>query len=213
MTRWAPAKKDVLDDIAGEIVHNYGRGRVVVAVDGTFGAGQREFADDLAAALNALGNATFRASMDGFQKPVAERVRYRADSTDRVYLDTFDYSAFRRSLIEPFRMAGSTGFVAAVYDESRDVRVEPRWLTARPDAILLVDGVFLHRSELLGIWNYTIWLDVDSDSVADTTAPDSDGRIRAEERYLAQVRPRVTTMTNVDNRDPAHPRRTFADSC
>ena len=34
MTRWTPQKKDVLEALAADILHNYGRGRVIVAIDG-----------------------------------------------------------------------------------------------------------------------------------------------------------------------------------
>ena len=51
MARWAPAKQDTLDHLAGEITHNYAGGRVVVAVDGASVDGTSAFADDLADAL------------------------------------------------------------------------------------------------------------------------------------------------------------------
>ena len=34
-TRWAPEKRDVLRELATELLHNYGRGRALVAVDAT----------------------------------------------------------------------------------------------------------------------------------------------------------------------------------
>ena len=51
MARWHPEKKDVLDALAAEILHNYGKGRAIVAIDGMDGAGKTHFADDLAIAL------------------------------------------------------------------------------------------------------------------------------------------------------------------
>jgi uridine kinase len=52
MAQWKPEKTDVLDALAAEILHNYGRGRVIVAVDGVDGADQaRRFAEDLAHAF------------------------------------------------------------------------------------------------------------------------------------------------------------------
>ena len=60
---WAPAKKDVLDELAAEILHNYGAGRAVVAVDAADAATSSEFADDLAGALQDAGRNVERASV------------------------------------------------------------------------------------------------------------------------------------------------------
>ena len=50
MTRWSPSRRAVLDSLADELLHNYGRGRTIVAVDGPTAAGKSTFADDLAEA-------------------------------------------------------------------------------------------------------------------------------------------------------------------
>ena len=70
------------------------------------------------------------------------------------YEESFDYSLFRRILIDPFRTAGSTGFVLAGFDEQRDQIIhQPKWITAGADALLVIDGLFLNRPDLAGLWN------------------------------------------------------------
>jgi uridine kinase len=59
---WAPAKKDVLDELAAEILHNYGAGRAVVAVDGVDAGRTTAFADDLADAMRDAGRTVERAT-------------------------------------------------------------------------------------------------------------------------------------------------------
>ena len=49
------------------------------------------------------GRAVFRASIDGFHRPRAERYARGRDSPEGFYRDSFDYSLFRRVLVEPFR--------------------------------------------------------------------------------------------------------------
>ncbi|CAN5204269.1 hypothetical protein BH09ACT3_BH09ACT3_10200 [soil metagenome] len=182
MVRWAAAKREVMEALAAEIAHNYGRGRTIVAVDGSTTSG---FADDLGVALEQAGHLVFRASAGDFRRPADDH------SNDQDLLG-LDLSLFRRVLIEPFRLAGSTGFVLDAYDAERDVAVEPKWITAGPDAILVVDGQNLHRPELVGTWNYSLWLDdgAGTDQVA-----------------------RSTAAAVIDLRDPEQPRRLFADSC
>lgn len=61
MTRWAPARADILGEFADEILHNYRSARAIVGVDGVPGADQPEFADDLAEAFRERGATVYRA--------------------------------------------------------------------------------------------------------------------------------------------------------
>ena len=219
MARWQPEKKDTLDALAAEIVALYAGGRVVVAIDGIDGAGKTHFANDLAVVLTATGRSVFRASIDDFHRSQAERHARGADSPDGFYRDSFDYSTFRRVLLEPFRMGGSTAFVTAAFDHSRDLPVQSKWRTGPKDAILVLDGIFLNRPELAGLWNYSVWLDVPRD-IAEQRMLDRDGPTENTERYrggqdlyLSEVNPRATASSMIDNSDFDHPRRIFADSC
>jgi uridine kinase len=213
-----------LRELVTQIARNYGRGRTIVAVDGIDGAGKTAFADDLAAVFREAGHDTFRASMENFHRPRADRWRLGRESPETFYRDSFDYGTFRRVLIDPFRLAGSTGFQTAAFDVRRDAPIESRWLTAQADAVLIVDGVFLLRPELRGIWNYSILLEVPWDeayarlAARDGVDPDPDALSNAryregQELYYAEADPRLWASAQVDNANPERPRRIFADSC
>jgi uridine kinase len=58
MAQWAPQRTDTMAALAAEILHNYGRGRVVVAVDGVDDAGLASFADRLSEAVTASGHSS-----------------------------------------------------------------------------------------------------------------------------------------------------------
>ncbi|PRY69647.1 uridine kinase [Glaciihabitans tibetensis] len=201
MARWAPLRTDTLSALAEEILHNYGRGHVIVAVDAPGQADATTFADDLADAIRAKSHAAFRASLIDFSRPRAEREARGADSAEGAYRDAFDYPTLTRALIEPFRRGGSASFVTASFDVARDTPVENEGQTAPDDAILIVDGPFLNRAELAGFWNYSVWLDAAGERTA------------AEALYAHEVAPRTKATAIVDNSDPEHPRRSFADSC
>ncbi|MBC7760213.1 MAG: uridine kinase [Candidatus Saccharibacteria bacterium] len=219
MAKWHPEKKVVLDALAAEIVASYTAGRVVVAIDGIDGAGKTHFADDLAAALTLTGRSVFRASIDDFYRSRAERHSRGADSPEGYYRDSFDYSTFRRVLLEPFRMGGSAAFVTAAFDHVRDLPVQSKWRTGPKDAILVLDGIFLNRPELAGLWNYSVWLETPRE-VAEQRMLDRDGPTENVERYrggqelyLAEASPRTAASSIIDNHDFEQPRRIFADSC
>jgi uridine kinase len=219
MARWAPEKKDQLDALAAEILHNYGSGRAIVAIDGFDGAGKTHFAEDLAAAITAAGHSVFRASLDDFHRSRAERHARGVDSAEGFYRDSFDYTTLRRVLIEPFKLGGSTAFVTASFDHHRDAAVPSKWRTGPKDAILVIDGIFINRPELRGLWNYSVWLDVPREiaeqrmAERDGPAEDSERYRGGQELYLAEANPREAAFAIIDNTDFEHPRRVFADAC
>lgn len=207
----AQTRKTLVKSVAEEILHNYRHGRTLVAVDGRHGAGQKEFADALADALMFKGPKVFRASMDDFFRPRADRERAGWLDGKTHFRDAYDYSLLRRVLIDPFHTSGSTSFVLTGFDEVRDQPVfQPKWMSAGPDAILIVDGVFLHRPELVGMWNYSMWLET---GVAESTDPELARNIASDAAYLAKTKPIALATATIDNHDPEHPVRLFADAC
>jgi len=60
-----PERRELLDSLASEILHNYARGRRLVGVDGAEAERTAAFADDLAAALRAAGAQTSRSPFGG----------------------------------------------------------------------------------------------------------------------------------------------------
>jgi uridine kinase len=213
------SRKTVITALANEILHNYGEGRVIVAVDGMDGAGKTEFANALAAQLAIGHRAVFRASIDDFHQPRARRYARGRESAEGFYRDSFDYPTFKRMLTEPFRTGWIGSFNLKAFDLKRDLPFQPVWSSGPKDAILVVDGIFLNRPELRGIWNYSIWLDVDRE-VAEARMLERDGRSPNPERYrggqklyLEEAKPREAATAIVDNSDFEHPKRIFADAC
>jgi len=216
MAQWTLTKRTVIDALTDEFLHNYSLGRTLIAVDGFDGSGKAQFADELAERLERGSHAVFRASIDRFHLPRAERYA-NGDSADAFYNSSFDYELFRRVLIEPFKLGGSAGFVTEAYDVARDAPIMMQWQTAPQDATLIVDGAFLNRPELRGLWNYSIWLDTD-EVVASGRLRAEGGQLSArypgaQELYLAEANPRARATAIVDNTIADAPRRIFADSC
>jgi uridine kinase len=218
----------LLRELRDEVRQNNRRGRVMIAVDGIDGAGKTTFADALAEVFAEDGTAVLRASIDDFHRPRAERYERGRRSPEGYYRDSYDYATFRRVLIDPFReggqTGGTTGFQLAAFDLARDAPVESTWTTAPKDAVLIVDGIFLHRPELRRLWNWSVWLDVPIDvasqrlALRDGSDPNpsapSNARYRdGQEIYLKEAEPRAQASAIIDNTDLAHPHRVFADYC
>ena len=197
-------------------------GRVILAVDGIDGAGKTVFADGLADAFAEEGVAVYRASIDDFHRPRAERYARGRRSPEGFYLDSYDYATFRRVLLDPFRdgaqTAGSTGFQLDAFDLRRDAPVAAQWVTAPRDAVLIVDGIFLHRPELRDLWDWSVWLDVPPEvayarmALRDGCDPDPHAAanrryFEGQQLYLREARPREAASAIVDNSDLANPVR------
>lgn len=131
---------------------------VRVAVDGVDGAGKTTLAEELGTLLTAAGRSVVRASVDGFHQPRADRYRRGRHDPDGFYLDSYGYDRFRAELLEPLGPGGSRRYRTAVFDHQTDRSVEKEQATAPADAVLVVDGIFLHRPELRDHWDHSILL-------------------------------------------------------
>lgn len=191
---------DDLRALAAEITSAYRAGRVIIAIDGPLQSGKTAFGDDLAAVFAERGSAVFRASLENFHRSRDAQDVFGDETPERYYRFGFDYSLLRRVLLEPFRMAGSTGFVLSAFDPDRDAQVEPRWITGPADAVLIIDGRFALRSELRDAWDYRILLSGEAIDPADAL-------------YYAAERPADAASAVIDNSTPALPARRFIDSC
>ena len=134
-------------------------GRAIVAIDGVDGSGKTTFADMLAPMIERGGREVIRASVDGFHN--LRSVRYRRGKTDPegYFLDSYNYDALRHFLIEPFRQGASVVDVAR-FDHRTDEEITSARREVGPSAILLLDGIFLHRDELHSLWDYSVFLSV-----------------------------------------------------
>lgn len=212
----------LLAGLCDELRGLHPRGRILVGIDGEDGAGKTVFADGLATVLADEGMTVFRASIDGFHRPKAERYARGRTSPEGFYRDSYDLDAFCRDLIERYRAGGS--FRTAVHDIVTDGPVERVGGPAPSDAVLVVDGIFLHRPELRELWHWSVWLEAPMNvryarmAVRDGSDPDpfaeSNRRYRVgQELYRREAEPRSAACVIVDNTDPAHPRRSSVDIC
>jgi uridine kinase len=131
-----------------------------VAIDGIDAAGKTTFSAELADELRLLNRPIIRASIDNFHHPRYLRYQRGSDSPEGYYEDTFDYESVVNALLKPLGDGGNCCYKTAVFDYRTDLPVKRPYKVADPNAILLVDGVFLMRPELMVYWEYTIWIDV-----------------------------------------------------
>jgi uridine kinase len=213
----------VVRDLAERVVALRPDERVAVAVDGFDGAGKTVLADQLAEVIGAVDRArdVLRVSIDGFHRPRAQRVA-RGRGPETFYEDSYDYAAFRRAVIEPFRRGEPV--TPAVNDVEADRPVHPEPVAVGRDTVLVVDGIFLQRPELADAWDAVVWVDVPFEvsvprgnaRFGDGHDPDPDAEpnrryVGGQRLYLAAVDPCARATWVLDNTDlerpVLHPRR------
>jgi uridine kinase len=206
-------RRDLVSELAWAICAIPAAGIVRVGVDGVDGAGKTTLGDELAAVVRDLGRPVIRASVDAFHNPRAIRYRRGRSSPDGFFLDSYDYGLLRRVLLDPLSPGGSGRYWAAVFDYVEDQPTLAPERVAAPNAVLIFDGIFLHRSELSGYWDYSIFIQVSFDTSIPRCAqarPELSPDPRAESNrryvdgqriYLRAYEPEKLATTVIDNED------------
>lgn len=140
-------------------------GRTLVAIDGVDGSGKTCFADDLADLVRESGTKVIRISFDNFLNPAAVRHAKGRTSAEGYFEDSYNYQRFIDDVLEPLGHGGSGRFRRESYSLSTEASLNPPWEVAPDHAVVIVDGMFLHRDELRNvrgkkIWDLSVWLDV-----------------------------------------------------
>lgn len=213
-------REAMVERLAGVVVAVDWSHPLRVAVDGPDAAGKSTLADELAVELRARGREVIRASIDGFHRPRAERYRRGADSPRGYVDDSFDFAALRRVLLDPLGPCGDRRYRRAVFDFRRDEPVSRPVEIAADDAVLVVDGVFLLRRELVPSWDLRVFVSVGFDETIRRallrdaalfgSRTEVERRYRAryipgQRMYFAEHRPEAVADIVVVNDDPTHP--------
>lgn len=130
-----------------------------VGIDGRCAAGKTSLAAELEAQLQDRGVSVIRASGDDFQNPPEVRWRRGRRSAEGFYRDTMDFAALRRELLDPLGPSGNLRYRTTVYDVFASRPNLGPIAVAQRDAVLLVDGLFLHAAAVRGAFELTLLVD------------------------------------------------------
>ena len=213
----SPARLRLLRRVAALVPEPAGQDCVRVAIDGGDGAGKTVFAAELAAVLTGLGRDVVQISVDDFHHPRRVRYRHGRLSPEGFWLDSFDYPRLHADVLQPLGPGGSRRYRSAAHDLATDRPLDPAYQTAPPGAVLIVDGLFLHRDELAGAWDFSVFLAVPFAVTAhrmagrDGTNPDPahpslQRYVQAQRSYAAACAPDRRASVVIDNTRPAVPR-------
>ena len=213
-------RASLLKGVAEIIVHVERSHPTRVAIDGVDSAGKTVFADELKPLIEEHGREVIRASVDGFHNPRAARYQRGRLSPEGYYIDSFNYRALLDSLLLPLGPGGNLEYRTAIFDHIEDLPIRGPAKKARPDAMLLFDGVFLLRPELVDLWDLRIYLDISYGEMVARGVKRGGGDAETEEIYnqrympgqkLYQLHsaPKRRADLVIDNNNPLNPRATY----
>jgi uridine kinase len=190
---------------------------VRVAVDGVDAAGKTIFADALATELRGAGRTAIRISLDDFHNARSVRYRRGRQSPEGFWLDSYNYERFTSDVLVPLGPGGSRSYRAKAHDLRTDADIRTEHQQAPPGCLVIIDGLFLHRDELHGHWDFSVFLDVPFEITAGRMAA-RDGMhpdpahasmrryVEGQRLYLQQFDPRSRASIVIDNTHPDEPR-------
>lgn len=195
---FVPVRQLVLVDLLGLVMGTKPGERAVVGFDGATSSGRAQVAAELVALADRLaGRAVVPVAMDGFT--AADYVtKAQADRWDNEYHHRYDYEAFRRRTLLPFR--SGIEICPAVHDVRSGESVLSDAIEPPSDAVLLVDGPFLHRPELNDAWDASLYV------VGAALDPSAADNAHAEaQRFYGEQSPSQQATWVLDNSNVAAP--------
>ena len=206
------SRQQVLETVATYILKTPSPFVLRVAIDGVDGAGKTHFASKLGPLLAKSGRDVIRASVDGFHHPKEVRYRLGRSSPEGFYRDSYDYKAFKEVLLNPLSPGGSGRYRTAVHDVDAETPVSVPEKQAEAGAILLLDGIFMHRPELRDYWDVSVWLETPftvsvprmaqrDGSSPDPDAPEHRRYVEGQKLYLSESTPQRYATFVIDNRN------------
>jgi uridine kinase len=208
----------VLDSVAHDIYERVDEQQgLIVAIDGPDGAGKSTFAENLSTRLRQDGTPVIHTSVDGFHRLRKERYVKGQYSPEGFFRDSYDYEKLKEALLIPFKEKNGQYIKTAVHDVETDEQLSPEPVHIQPGTVLIIDGIFLHRDEIVEYWDYSIFLDVDFEQTfrrmakRDNTSPDPhDEKNRryyeGQLLYFRECSPKSRATIVIDNNDFENPK-------
>ena len=197
---------------------------LLVGIDGIDAAGKTHLGDQLFTCLQQAGYPVIRSTVDHFHNPREVRYQRGKLSPEGYYYDSFNYGMFKQCLLEPLSPNGNRQYRTAQFDHRGNAEDPSPLLTAGEDVILICDGIFLFRAELLPYWDVKIFVDITFETCLqralsrdlnllgdrETIICNYQQRyIPGQKLYFDLEHPHEKADIIIDNNDYQHPRITF----
>lgn len=215
---------DIFSLLSEKILYLEKSSPVFVGINGVDGSGKTSFTKHLVEYLRTKTNREIiSVTVDGFHNPRSVRYEKGRDSAEGFYNDSYNIKGMEEILLKPLSPGGNRRYRTRIFDIKKDIHVTEKERKAQESAILIVEGIFLFRKELLSYWDYKIFLDVPFDVTLERMltrdsslfSSENEERILFEKRYmpgqnlyLKEAAPQKNSDIIIDNSDFNNPKIT-----
>lgn len=154
----------MLDQVSAFILSKQVDHPLKVAIDGVDAAGKTKLSKELIFPLRKSRRQILQVSLDSFHNPTQIRYRRGRESPEGYYYDSYNYPAFIENVLIPVSAGGNRKIKRMMFNLTSNLEVVSETEHVDENAILLFDGIFLMRPELIGFWDISIFVDISQDT-------------------------------------------------
>lgn len=152
-------KNELLNLLAEKILNIKKESPILVCIDGVNGAGKTTLISELVDCLKKSNRQIVKVFIDGFHNPRDVRYAKGRNSAEGYYYDSYNYEAITKYLLQPLK-SGNLEYKTVIFNHLTDSAVEVPTEKAEKNAIVIMEGIFMQRPELINYWDYKIFLDI-----------------------------------------------------
>lgn len=132
------------------------------------------------------------------------------------WLESYNYPALIKLVLDPLSAHGDGRYQPAWIDPVHDLVLDLEPQSAAAEAVVIVEGLFLHRPRLVDYWDYSIFLDAPFEATvarlatrdrtpADPEHPAMRRYVQGQRLYFSACSPWSRATRVIDNTDPWRP--------
>lgn len=133
--------------------------RVIVGIDGLGGAGKSTVSEDIKDTLEQDGIPVLLLHIDDFIHPRAVRYNGNYEEWECYYNLQWRYDYLIENVLSPIKENEDFSTSIELYDKDNDTYTSQE-ITVSDGSVVIIEGIFLQRPELDGVFNYMIYIDV-----------------------------------------------------
>jgi uridine kinase len=153
-------KSKILEEICAQILAIQKTTPILIGIDGVDGAGKTTFAKSLTEMLKQKNAQVLSASVDNFHNPREVRYKRGENSPEGFFYDSYNYDLLKEYLLNPFTK-NEGKYRLTAFDHITNSQTNSIPEKVHNNNILIVEGIFLFRPEIINYWDFKILLTAD----------------------------------------------------